>query len=284
MIVIVKIGGGGRHIEYHMLHDPMAIKRYLQLQTATEFIYVVSVTVPKLTLLILYLKIFPHNIVRHLTWAMIVIVLLQWLIVGVIVWASICQPFRYKWDKNINGHCANLLASYRYFSIPNIITDIAILLLPVSTVWKLQVSKLQKLGIFLTFLAGGLGIIAALIRFVGFFTVDLNRDPTYYGVTTMLLSIAEPGAYFICSTLPYIRPLATKFYKRSGMATVVSRSRDGTNLHSRERSSKRRFPAPEQAKSSYSTTLSSWGPSAIDDDRVEYIDLVERVEVTSNRE
>ncbi|KAF2791122.1 hypothetical protein K505DRAFT_190733, partial [Melanomma pulvis-pyrius CBS 109.77] len=102
---------------------------------------------------------------------------------------------------SINGHCSDLLAAYRYFSIPNILTDIAILLLPVSTVWNLQVSKLQKVGIFFTFLTS-------------FFTVDLNRDYSYYGVTTMLLSIAEPGAYFICSTLPYIRSLAYRLYQR----------------------------------------------------------------------
>jgi hypothetical protein len=156
IIVIVKIGGGGRHIEYHLLNDPTTIKTYLQLQTATEFLYVVAVTVPKLALLKLYLRVFTDNFVRRLTWVVVVVVILQWLVVGVIVWASICQPFSFKWDKSINGHCADLLASYRYFSVPNIITDVAILLLPTTTVWNLQVSKLHKIGIFLTFLTGGL--------------------------------------------------------------------------------------------------------------------------------
>jgi hypothetical protein len=142
-----------------MIHDPTAITRYLQLQTATEFLYVVAVTVPKLTILLLYLKVFSSgtsNVVRRITYAMIVVVLLQWLTVGVIVWATICQPLRFKWDKSINGHCANLLAAYRYFSVPNILTDIGILLIPIPKIRGLQVSKVKRVGILLTFLTGGM--------------------------------------------------------------------------------------------------------------------------------
>lgn len=144
---------------YHLLNDPSVIRTYLQLQTAVEFLYVVAVTCPKLTMLFLYLKVFSnttHKIMRRVTWGLIIIVILQWLAVGVIVWLAICRPFRFKWEKTIDGKCGDLIASYRYFSIPNILTDILILMLPVSTIWRMQVSKVQKVGIFFTFITGGL--------------------------------------------------------------------------------------------------------------------------------
>lgn len=160
IVVVVNIGGRGRHIQYHMLRNPVpnpkVIVRGLQLQTAIEFIYGVSVTVSKLTILILYLKVFVGPIVRRLTWAIMVIVILQWLSFGVVVWASICQPFTFRWDKSVKGHCANSMASYRYFSVPNIVTDLGILLLPISTIWNLRVTRLQKFGLFFTFFTGGL--------------------------------------------------------------------------------------------------------------------------------
>ena len=69
---------------------------------------------------------------------------------------TIFQPFSFKWDKSIDGHCSDLLAAYRYISIPNILTDLAILILPLSTLWHLNMSRTRKAGVFLTFLAGGL--------------------------------------------------------------------------------------------------------------------------------
>lgn len=142
-----------------MIHDPTRITNYLQLQTAAEFIYMLAITTPKLTILTLYLRIFSvgtSRILRYITWATIVIVVLQWLSVGIVVWASICQPFRFRWDKRINGHCADMLALYRYVSVPNILTDLVILVLPISTIRNLQVSRIKRVGIFLTFLIGGL--------------------------------------------------------------------------------------------------------------------------------
>lgn len=117
--------------------------------------------------------------------------------------------------------------------------------------------------------------MAAIIRFVGFFSVDLEQDVTYYSATTTLLSIAEPGAYFICSTLPYIRPLANTVYHKSGLTTITGTRREGTSDQQKS--------APLNAKSYYSATASSAGPSGIDDDRVGFIELVDTVEVRSTR-
>ncbi|KAF2177054.1 hypothetical protein K469DRAFT_677757 [Zopfia rhizophila CBS 207.26] len=228
-IFTVTIGGAGRHIEYYMLNDPPQIKKYLKFQTATEFLYCVSTTVPKLAILNLYLKIFNDSLVRKLTWAVIIAIFLQWISMGVVVWATICRPLAFKWDKSIDGHCSDLLAAYRYNSIPNVLTDLAILLIPIKTVRNLHVPKAQKIGIFSLFqlLTNNLrGIVAAIIRFVGFFNVELLTDPTYLCIETVLLTIVEPGAYFICCCLPYIRPLAYNVYQKTGLSAVIGRSTD----------------------------------------------------------
>jgi hypothetical protein len=114
-----------------------------------------SVTFPKLAIILLYLKIFVDKWIRRFTWMVGVAILLNG-ISGLIVVFTICQPFNFKWNKAINGHCADIMASYRYVSVPNIITDVGVLLLPISTLYKLHISKLRKVGIFITFLTGGL--------------------------------------------------------------------------------------------------------------------------------
>lgn len=130
---------------------------YLKLQTATEFVYMAGVTVPKVTILLLYLQIFTQRNIRIITYIVIGVVVTNFLTSGVIVALTICRPFRYKWDKSIpDGSCADLMAAYRLISIPNLVTDLAILVLPIHPLWHLQMNKTWKVGIFLTFMTGGL--------------------------------------------------------------------------------------------------------------------------------
>ncbi len=132
--VTVKVGCSGRHIVYYMLYHPAQIEAYLKFQTTIEFLYCVAATVPKLAILSLYLRVFPDRLVRGLTWAVIIAIVLQWFSMGVVVWATICRPLAFKWDKSINGSCGDLLGAWRYNSIPNILYDLAILLLPIKSV------------------------------------------------------------------------------------------------------------------------------------------------------
>ncbi|KJZ72154.1 hypothetical protein HIM_08419 [Hirsutella minnesotensis 3608] len=154
---MVRIGGLGRHMAYWYKHDPATLTTYLKIQTACEFVYMVGITFPKISILLLYLSIFVSRPTRIVTWIVLGIVVNHWIVTGVIATFTICQPFAYKWDKTIpGGRCTNLMAAYKYVSIPNIATDLAILVLPASSLLKLQTSKARKVGIFITFLTGSL--------------------------------------------------------------------------------------------------------------------------------
>lgn len=64
-----------------------------------------------------------------------------------------CTPFAYNWDKkNIDGHCVNLVAFFRWNGICNLLLDFLVLVLPIPMVWRLKIASRQKLelsGIFL---------------------------------------------------------------------------------------------------------------------------------------
>lgn len=142
---------------YWLINDQSAIVRYLKIQTALEFVYMAGVTFPKVAILVLYLRIFVERKVRIITWLVIGVVLSQWVATGIIVALVMCQPFPFNWDKTIpDGHCADVFAAYKYVSIPSILTDIAIAILPISTLYHLQISKIRKIGVSVTFLIGSL--------------------------------------------------------------------------------------------------------------------------------
>ncbi len=105
----------------------------------------------------MYLNIFVERKVRIATKIAIAVIITNWIVTGIIGDFAMCQPFAFKWDKSIRGgHCLNLMASYRWISIPNILTDLAIIFLPFSTLYHLQITRIRKIGIALTFLTGGL--------------------------------------------------------------------------------------------------------------------------------
>lgn len=116
----------------------------------------VGITLPKVALLILYLKVFADRKVIIATWVVMGFLIGLWFS-SVVALFAICQPFAYNWNKSIQGgHCGNFMAAYKYISIPNIASDVAILLLPIPSLWSLNMSRWKKVGVFATFAVGGL--------------------------------------------------------------------------------------------------------------------------------
>ena len=113
-----------------------------------------SASFPKLAILCLYERLFPLRFYRY--WIIITAVVIVLCCIGaVILSCTICRPFAFNWDKTIpGGKCGNQMVSYRYFSLPNLLTDVIMLVLPSHVVWNIQMSIAHKIGLTVTFMAG----------------------------------------------------------------------------------------------------------------------------------
>lgn len=68
-----------------------------------------------------------------------------------------CLPIQGFWDKKIVSVCGVDVNSFFIGNaVPNIVTDWALLLLPLPYIWRLHRNTVQKLAIYATFLLGGL--------------------------------------------------------------------------------------------------------------------------------
>jgi len=124
---------------------------------AVPILYAVAATIPKFVILAVYLRIFvdkQSRIVCYIVGA----VLMSAVIVNVALSIWQCSPVAYAWDKTIpGGHCSNnVQAHIRWGSLPNIITDVVMLILPLPVVWKLNTSRRSKIGLTITFLTGSM--------------------------------------------------------------------------------------------------------------------------------
>jgi hypothetical protein len=146
------LGGAGRRAADQ---DLETLVRLAKLFKAEEMIYISSVMLPKLVVLSLYIRLFmdPVRRLSYLTGAFVIASFLA----GLLTWGFACQPFAFNWNKTIvGGHCINSHKQYAYFSIPNLVSDVAIILLPLHPLWNLQVPRSTKIGLLFTFLLGGL--------------------------------------------------------------------------------------------------------------------------------
>ncbi|TVY45761.1 putative membrane protein [Lachnellula occidentalis] len=204
----VHSAGVGRH--WAELSIPYKI-RNLKFQTGLQFLYPGAVTFPKLSILFLYLRIFTERSYRYSAFVICAILVINLVILWCFDFAS-CVPFSYQWNKFIPGHCIDQNALFTWISIPNLVTDVAILVLPLPVVYQLKCSKAQKLGVTITFLTASFGLITAIVRFVIFLTVPLAKDLSYYGGRVTIWTTVEPGVYLIAACLPSLRPLLGYFH------------------------------------------------------------------------
>jgi hypothetical protein len=67
-----------------------------------------------------------------------------------------CTPITKVWDFTLEGHCIDLKASFIGNAVPNIVTDVLLLILPLRQVWKLVPTLHLRLQLLLIFGLGSL--------------------------------------------------------------------------------------------------------------------------------
>ena len=105
---------------------------------AVEIMFIIAMTLIKLSMLFLYSRIFPGDTFKkilYLTGAFIIAACVG--SEGAILFQ--CHPVSYFWDKNLpGGHCVSQHEVTYTPAAFNIATDIAVLILPLPILWKLQ--------------------------------------------------------------------------------------------------------------------------------------------------
>ncbi|KAF2150185.1 hypothetical protein K461DRAFT_208694, partial [Myriangium duriaei CBS 260.36] len=204
--VVVNYGGVGYHLSVVFQESPHKIIVWAKSLVAAPFLYCLAVTFPKLSILVFYSRIFIIKAQRVITFVLMGVIIAT-AISGIVAAAFECVPLEKVWNRGIPGTCYNIAAYFQYGALPNAITDFVMLLLPIPTVWKLQATLKVKMGLLVTFMIGGLGLITSIIRTTEFFKFNPLVDGTRAATVPLCWTIVEPGCYHIAACLIYLRPL-----------------------------------------------------------------------------
>lgn len=236
--------GMGLHADTLPPDNVVMIAKYL---VVAEVLYVFNLVWTKLCILLMYYRIFRFPYFK--TWAYVIgTFVILWVICITFLFIFICVPVQKIWNPQIPGRCINQVGTWIANAVSTIATDVAILLLPIPQVWKLQLRTSEKVAVTVAF---GLGflyvtnfvfhnpksksdlssvVFTSAYRFSVLFSYS-SLDSSYTLAPTVGWTAIEMSAGIISANLPALRP-ALRFIARklgiSGGIISLFRSTNGT--------------------------------------------------------
>ncbi|CAE7210285.1 hypothetical protein P3342_012010 [Pyrenophora teres f. teres] len=216
-IYMVEESGLGRHEDFLDSTDPGMIQKHYKGLLLQEFLHPSAVAFPKLAVAIIYLRILTNKYERFAAKVLIILIIATWISYTVAPVFQ-CTPFAFNWRSDIpGGRCFNFQLFAQSSSVPNIATDVGVLLLPLRTVWRLKISIHRRIGLLLIFLTGSVGLVASILRayvFVDVFSeVTAVTDVTWAHVSLVDTTMIEPGIYLLSACAISFKPLLRMFVK-----------------------------------------------------------------------
>jgi hypothetical protein len=112
--------------------------------------------VTRLSVVFLYYRLF--SVKRWLGWCLKIVAALSliWLVIVIFATTFQCKPVAAVVNASIKGECLDAQFGFLITEAINLILDLTLVFLPVSTIWKLRLPLKERLGIGAIFLTGSL--------------------------------------------------------------------------------------------------------------------------------
>jgi hypothetical protein len=154
ILAAINHGGVGHHVLWLEYNDPTTLEVWAKQLYGMAITYLIAVNIPKFAILVLYYRLFPTKNTRIPIYTLMTVLGLYTLIM-VPIGIFGCSPIAANWDFTItNPKCIDKEAFFIWSGLPNIVTDLCMLVLPLPVVWNLHASRHLKAGLTFTFLVG----------------------------------------------------------------------------------------------------------------------------------
>jgi hypothetical protein len=138
-----------------LISNQVMIAKFL---VVAEILYVFNLVWTKLSILLMYYRIFHFPYFKR--WAYIIgAFVVVWVICITFLFIFICVPVQKLWYPDLPGRCINQVGTWIANAVSTIATDLAILVLPMPQVWKLQLRLSEKIALTVAFSLGFLYVL-----------------------------------------------------------------------------------------------------------------------------
>lgn len=223
----------------------------MQITFAFTLIYIWCLAALKISQLALYMRVFANQL-RNWVYGVGAIVLV-WGIVFNFIFIFLCDPIAQQWTVERVGHCMDQILLLKSLILTNMATDLFVVVLPIRSVWQLQMRKTEKFAVLACFGLGGACVIISLARFsksdvqasdstdmltestVQIYTIDLVGNLTGTSLTTFMLCTVELMLAGICINIPMLRPFYIRWRARSKNSSLNNTGGQGSHKASGSR-------------------------------------------------
>ncbi|KAH6229664.1 hypothetical protein HBI53_038060 [Parastagonospora nodorum] len=181
-----------------------------------EIFYVVALGISKISILFLYLRVFPAKNFRILTYSVMGLSAV-YTIVFFIVTTWQCRPLSLawtQWDGLHPGTCNDIHLQGWIAAAINIFLDIVVMVLPMKHLAALNMSLKKKLMVMSMFGVGIFVVVVSVIRLYSLIHFANTENITWNYVDAGMWSLIEIDVSIICGCMPAFRLLIAKMWPK----------------------------------------------------------------------
>ncbi|KAF4988418.1 hypothetical protein FDECE_15059 [Fusarium decemcellulare] len=206
--------------------DPADIVMMAKWLVVAEVLYAWNLGWTKLSLLLMYYRIFRVPYFKKMAWIVGSFVF-AWVICITFLFIFICIPVEKLWYPDIPGRCINQVGTWIANAASTIFTDITILMLPLPPIWKLHLGRSEKIGLTAAFALGFFVVFASAYRTSVLFTYSAT-DPTYTLAPTVGWTEIEMSAGIVSANLPTMLPVLKLVARWTGLSSIAGTVRSAS--------------------------------------------------------
>ncbi|KAI9655105.1 MAG: hypothetical protein M1821_005588 [Bathelium mastoideum] len=244
------IGAAVHTIGYHLPPAPGGLTsivtaipeqqiRFKKVQYVLSFFFVLVIGLIRLSILFFYKRIFRGKVFNISFWILVVTVTI-WMVLFFFISIFECGTnIKANWGSfaDYAEYCINLFTLVIAIAITDVILDVAVVILPLPFIWKLQMPTKQKLGVSLIFLFGLFSIAAGATRLA--MNIDVNylhhpggvspvlglRADDVIGIVgfTIFWQLVQVGVAVVAANLLTVRPIFQHFPPESVLGSLRSK-------------------------------------------------------------
>ncbi|KAK4185421.1 hypothetical protein QBC35DRAFT_16273 [Podospora australis] len=202
--------GGGKHL-WTVDHDQFT--KLYQTTYAFVIVYITCVSATKISILLFYRRVFGTTVIWYLVFA---VTCAHWAEVT-ITWLTGCRPVKYYWEQYTNpvavGTCIDAPLFYFINGVIGLVVDLAVLFVPIPTIWQLNMPTTKKVLVGGVLFLGGFVCVASAIRIVMMNHLVKSQDFTWAMSNVFVWSCIEPFIGIVCACLPTYAPLLRRWWR-----------------------------------------------------------------------
>ncbi|KAI0190902.1 hypothetical protein EV127DRAFT_429258 [Xylaria flabelliformis] len=190
-----------------------------------ELSYPILISTIKLSILVSYKRIFNRDKRTLIHIYVLMAFSCSWGIAVFFTFLFQCWPIEKTVNPFIEGHCFEFIPFLWAISVINFTIDWLILAIPIVPVWRLQMSRTQKMLATASFALGSLACIASTVRSATTSVLDPEDYSGSYFPATIWIWV-EPNVGIVSACLPYF----SKLFGARALAAINRAKHAASNL------------------------------------------------------